>query len=200
MIELFSLKFWIGVQFIIDLVFILFFLVFVRRLGRKEAQLRADRARQDRSPAESSAERKKALKSADDIIGMLEPLVLESRKAAESFEKQIKEKKNLIKNINDSLDSRIISINLLMSRAESVKDKLEHQRVDSPADPFRAEGYRYARNSLPGDVLDQQNSIVDLYNRGYDAEAIAARLSMPRGEVKLVIDLKEKFKAMELTD
>ena len=201
MIELFSLKFWIGVLFVIDLVFILFFLVFVKRLGQRGAK--PDSMRNSRDPAESddADRRQKAIKSAEDIIAMLEPLVLESRKAAESFESQIKDKKNLIKNINDSLDSRIISINLLMSRAESVKDKLESRRMEAEPDPsFRPKAGSYPHSSLPGDVLDQQNSIVDLYNRGFDAEAIASRLSMPRGEVNLVIDLKEKFKAMELTD
>ena len=49
----------------------------------------------------------------------------------------------------------------------------------------------------PGNVLDQQNSIIDMYNRGFDIDSIVSKLSMPKGEVKLVIDLKEKFKAME---
>jgi hypothetical protein len=203
MIELFSLKFWIGILFVIDLVFVLFLLVIVRRLSQKQARLEALRARRDRGSGDSddAPRRQKAMKSAEDIIGMLEPLVLESRKAAESFESQIKDKKNLIKNINDSLDSRIISINLLMSRAESVKEKLENQRMDAAHSPSLRPGTGgFVPDNLPGNVLDQQNSIVDLYNRGFDAEAIAARLSMPRGEVKLVIDLKEKFQAMELTD
>lgn len=200
MIELFSLKFWIGVLFVIDLLFILLFLVFVRRLSQKQARLDAVRSRDRADEKDDAARRKEAVKSAEDIIGMLEPLVRESRQTAESFESQIKDKKNLIKNINDSLDSRIISLNLLMSRAESVKDKLENRRIDPSPDPFRPGPGSYAHNNNPGDVFDQQNSIVDLYNRGFDAEAIAARLSMPKGEVKLVIDLKEKFKAMELTD
>lgn len=201
MIELFSLKFWIGVLFVIDLVFILFFLVLVRRLSQREAKLDSRRGHRDTGDGDDTAQRQKVMKSAEDIIGMLEPLVLEAGKAAESFESQIKDKKSLIKNINDSLDSRIISINLLMSRAESVKDKLESRRMEPAPDPsFRPGAGSFAGNNLPGDVMDQQNNIVDLYNRGFDAEAIAARLSMPRGEVKLVIDLKEKFKAMELTD
>ena len=199
MIEPFSLKFWIGVLFVIDLVFILLFLVFVRRLGQKQAKLDAVKSGRSAEEIDGAARREEAVKSAEDIIGMLEPLVLESRKAAESFERQIRDKKNLIKNINDSLDSRIISLNLLMSRAESVKDKLENRRIDASSDPFRPGARNFVHNN-PGDVFDQQNSIVDLYNRGFDAEAIADRLSMPRGEVKLVIDLKEKFKAMELTD
>jgi len=203
MIELFSLKFWIGILFVIDLVFVLFLLVIVRRLSQKQARLEALRDRRDRDAGDSddASRRQKAMKSAEDIIGMLEPLVLESRKAAESFESQIKDKKNLIKNINDSLDSRIISINLLMSRAESVKEKLENQRMDAAHPPSLRPGTGgFVPDNLQGNVLDQQNSIVDLYNRGFDAEAIASRLSMPRGEVKLVIDLKEKFQAMELTD
>ena len=43
----------------------------------------------------------------------------------------------------------------------------------------------------------QQNKIIDLYYQREDVDAIAEKLSIPKGEVQLVIDLKEKFIAME---
>ena len=44
---------------------------------------------------------------------------------------------------------------------------------------------------------DQQNKILSLYYQNLDVDTIAQKLSLPKGEVRLVIDLKEKFIAME---
>jgi hypothetical protein len=42
-------------------------------------------------------------------------------------------------------------------------------------------------------IFDQQKAILKMYGENHDPEEIAKRLSMPRGEVDLVIDLKKKF-------
>ena len=46
-------------------------------------------------------------------------------------------------------------------------------------------------------VIDQQNQIIEMYYQNFDIDTIAQRLSIPKGEVQLVIDLKKKFVAME---
>ena len=138
----------------------------------------------------------KAGRSAKDIIEMLTPLVNEAKNAAASFDGQIREKRGLIKNLNDALDSRIISINLLLSRAKALQKKLEDQQKtfqeDNPARPFSS-----PMPSGSTTLVDQQNRIIDLYFQKMDADTIAQKLSLPKGEVQLVIDLKEKFIAME---
>ncbi len=192
MIELFSLKFWIGTQFIIDLFIILCFLVFVKRLSR----LRVADPYTFNGSLNDDMNRDNSEKTANEIIEMLEPFVKESRATADSFDRQIKEKKKLIKELNDSLDSRIISINLLIGRAEAAKEDLRNLKMEIARQPLPM----LPVMQTPGasaNVLDQQNSIIDMHNRGFDIDAIVSKLSMPRGEVKLVIDLKEKFRAME---
>ncbi len=177
---LFSLKFWSGVQLFIDLVLIGLFMALVARLKK---QGRGDKSREEQVLEKTDKGAKEAGRTASRIIDMLEPLVKEADAAAKSFDGQIRDKKNLIQGLNDSLDSRIISINLLLSRAESLL--------------ARATPVPVAKNDPETDVFDEQKRIVQLYEKGLDADAIAARLSMPKGEVQLVITLKEKFMAME---
>jgi len=130
-----------------------------------------------------------ASESASNIIEMLEPLVKESRKTAISFDKQIKEKRRLIKELNEALDSRIISINLLLSRADTLQKKLETKQ-SQPQNQQMLQASSIA-------VFDQQNQILEMYNQNYDINSIAQQLSIPKGEVQLVVDLKKRFVAME---
>ena len=191
MIELFSFEFWIGIQFIIDLFIILCFIIFVRRAANVKLS--------NQSTGTDKINQGNVENTANNIIEMLEPLVKESKVTADSFDKQIKEKKKLIKELNESLDSRIISINLLISRAEAAKEDLRNIKMEVDRQSLQPLPVRQNLD-LPENVLDQQNSIIDMYNRGFDIESIASKLSMPKGEVKLVVDLKEKFKAMELQE
>ncbi len=112
----------------------------------------------------------------EHVLDMIEPLLKEANDTAQMFDHQIKEKNHLIKNINDKLDSRIISLNLLLNRSET----------------YLAEGNGYSINENDH-VYDQQQSVIDMYDRGINSEDIASKLSMPRGEVDLVINLKKKF-------
>jgi hypothetical protein len=133
--------------------------------------------------------------SAADIIEMLEPLVEESRKAAISFDQQIKEKKRLVKELNDALDSRIISINRSLSRADALQKKLEKAPplVNSSSPLPNTISFNASSNAM----LDHQHQIIEMYNQQFDIDSIAQRLSIPKGEVQLVIELKKKFVAME---
>ncbi|MBU3954676.1 MAG: hypothetical protein KJ658_21305, partial [Proteobacteria bacterium] len=133
--------------------------------------------------------------SAREIMDMLEPLVMESRKAALSFDEQIREKRKLSKDLNDALDTRIISINLLLSRAKALQKKMEdrQQTIQQTVPVFKTVHTPFRESN----VVDQQNQIIDLYYQNTDIDTIAEKLSIPKGEVQLVIDLKEKFVAME---
>jgi hypothetical protein len=193
MIQLFSIEFWFVVQLIIDLFIVLLFLIFIKRVGK----LRFDGQYQENQKGrQGKIKQEIAEKAADDIIEMLEPFVKESKLTADSFDRQIKEKRKLIGELNESLDSRIISINLLISRAEAIKEDLRNLKLQAVSQPVLQMPSQHESN-LSDNVLDQQNSIIDMYNNGLDVDTIVSKLSMPKGEVKLVIDLKKKFKAME---
>lgn len=240
---LFSLKFWLGLSFVIH--FLLFFSVWslVRRLRRIGVGASVDKAQVKSIAASVYQETLEKLeactdnladkaavqmvdRAAQDILDLLDPLVKGSETTAAAFDGQIKEKQRLIRELNEALDSRIISINLLISRAESLLDSSSHPAGHlsrSPSHNINAHrmggrninfsglndlsDYKERDAILRGngelnvdsreDILDQQQRILDLYEKGLDASEIAERVAMPRGEVQLVIDLKEKFLKME---
>ena len=200
---LFSLEFWIGVQLFIDFLLLGLFIVLLGRLKRHGNGSKAA------TPDKNMEGKKEACHTASEIIDMLEPLLKEAEAAAISFDKQIRDKKNLISGLNDSLDSRIININLLLSRAESMlaretkNSRTQGNSVNtrSSRPVIRAEKYpdgdTFDEINSDENVFDDQNSVIDLYQKGLSVDAIASRLSMPKGEVQLVINLKKKFMLME---
>lgn len=109
------------------------------------------------------------------LMGMIEPLIKETETVAKAFEAQLKEKKHIVNRLNEELDSRIISLNMLLNRAKACTDD------------------NSGKVAATGQVYKQQEAILKLYAEKYDPETIAKKLSMPKGEVELVIDLKTKF-------
>ncbi|WDP89792.1 MAG: hypothetical protein HUN04_08745 [Desulfobacter sp.] len=197
MMKLFSLEFLVAVLFIIDLFF--FFLIFlvVRRVNRL---ISAARSRESEPGSEGSgtfadaaqvAAAGAAETAAGDVKARLIPLIEASGDAAEEFDRLIREKKKISRQLNDALDDKIISINLLLSRASALEKKLETSRQSLPASGG------FIPPERGNTVLDQQSRIIEMYYRNVDIDTIAEQLSIPKGEVQLVIDLKEKCTAME---
>lgn len=121
--------------------------------------------------------------AAENITQMIEPFLVEARSTSASFEKQLMEKSKLINTLNSRLDNKIIALNLLLNRTD---DRLE-AALDKPVKSTVRKTH----------VVDQQNRITELYQEGADAETIAKELSLPKGEVELVLDLKSKLMALE---
>ena len=202
MTDIVSLEFLIAVLFIIDVFLVVLLFLFAKRINQRVNQINPGQMNLASKngimdPPPHIPGENRALESAREILDLLEPLVTESRKAALSFDEQIREKRKLSRDLNDALDTRIISINLLLSRADSLQKKLEDrqhtiQQSAPVLNPSPAPSPSRASN-----VLDQQNQIIDLYHQRENIDTIAEKLSIPKGEVQLVIDLKEKFIAME---
>ncbi|MCG8563509.1 MAG: hypothetical protein MI747_00330 [Desulfobacterales bacterium] len=180
-----------AVLFIINFFVILLLILFVRRVNRLKAEMAV-------SPSASQAleDEKRAMAASREVLEMLEPLVEESRMTAVRFEDQITEKRKISKDLNEKLDARIISINLLLNRAAKALTQLEEQQERIRRTSSMV-GVTPPSNPSGFNVLDQQNRIIDLYYQQEKVDDIATKLSIPRREVQLVIDLKEKFVAME---
>jgi len=157
---------------------------FVKKMNREKQAHAKDRD----NAARMENAREKTQRTAMEIIELLEPLVREAQAAGLSFEEQILEKKQLIKGLNDSLDAKTISLNLLLSRAES---------LTTPPNSKMTLGTSGTPVGSPDTMVEQQNRVVAMYDRGLDVDTIASKLSMPKGEVQLVIRLKEKLMKME---
>ena len=190
MIELFSNEFWIAILFFGQFFFIVFLFILVKKINHFNSGI-IDQPQYDDENEEGSA----ASRSVSNIIEMLEPLMREARKTAIRFDEQIKEKKQLLKELNDALDTRIININLLLSRAETQQKKLVEQLNNSAN---VSSSMNLANSHFSSDmVLDQQHQIIRMYHQQFDTDTIAQKLSIPKGEVQMVIDLKKKFLEME---
>jgi len=79
--------------------------------------------------------------------------------------------------LTETLDARIISLNLLLNRAGAVS--LQH---GTSGDTIEQQN-----------VYEQQKKILSLHKQGKESEIIAKLLEVPKGEVDLVINLKKKF-------
>lgn len=199
MIESISIELWIIILFTLYFFLVVFLFFLVKNLNRfkSKSQESFKKEQKDKTQAlkqEEKTDKKNVSYEPKEIIDILEPLVKESRNIAITFDEQIKEKKRLIKKFNDALDSRIISINLLLSRADSLQKRLEAKQDKVNETLFVMPKRQEIKTSA---VLDQQNQIIKLYNQDFDVDSIAQKLSIPREEVQLVIDLKNKFVAME---
>ncbi len=189
MIQLFSTEFWIAVLFGINFILVVFLFLIVKKINLVSSSSAQDRCEDIEEINGAQTEH------AGHIMNMLEPLVQDAAKTAKTFEAQIREKKRIIKELNDALDARIININLLLSRAEKLQKKLENEhRMANRQISVNPDSFPVAP---PDTMLDQQNRIIEMFNMNLDVESIADKLSIPEGEVRLVIDLKKKFMAME---
>ena len=189
-------EFLVVLSLIIDLFLIFLLLLFIRRANRLQ---RSPPPTQETDRGDIAAQtRKKAQVVAMEVLTetseMIEPILEASKDAAMEFERLVQEKQTLTRKLDQSLDSKIISINLLLSRANTLYTQLENQH-NSLFNALPKGGSALFQQET--DVLDQQQRIIDLYYQKMDVDTIAERLSIPKGEVALVIDLKEKFIAME---
>lgn len=114
--------------------------------------------------------------TSETVMNMIEPLLTQADHLATTFDSQLREKKQLINKLTEKLDARIISLNLLLNRTEAMD-------FNSLSD---AES-----NALH--VYDQQEAIVRMFEAGKSSSEISTILSLPRGEVDLVLDLKKKL-------
>jgi hypothetical protein len=149
-----ELQYMVLAQIMIDIAIIIVFLVAVRRFRNPPKGLPLEKA-----------------------VQVFESLVVEADKTAQQLTDQLKEKHSLIKSLNEQLDKRILSLNVLLNRAEVLLS-------------------RHRRNAYfqtnPVDHESHKGSIIALAKKGYKAEHIAEKLAIPKAEVKLVLDVKGK--------
>lgn len=107
-------------------------------------------------------------------ISLFESLLGDADKVSGQFKEQIRMKYNLIKKLSVQLDNRIDRLNFILKRADTL---LAGDKGIPPADePVESFSHR-------------KNEIVELAGKGCNVEEIANRLLIPKGEVKLILDL-----------
>lgn len=104
-------------------------------------------------------------------------VLAEADKTAEQFKKQLEEKKELMKTLGEQLDNKIMSINVLLNRADVLFEKNERCNVETTPQAFPCR---------------KEKEIVELHRKGHRPDQIADSLSISKEEVKLVLELKQK--------
>jgi hypothetical protein len=112
-------------------------------------------------------------------VTILESLLTDADKLARQFDDQLEEKHRLIKKLNEQLDSRINGLTMLLQRTDTMLSSPLQGVADS-------QGTLHSLNT-------QAQEIMGLAKSGYGLEEIAEKLSIPKEEVKLILDLREKL-------
>lgn len=110
-------------------------------------------------------------------IMTFEALVREADNTAVQFNKQLQDKQQAVKNLTESLDRRIHSLSLLVNRADAAFSRYTPPSAEEehPAGPGTG---------------SRQTAILELTKKGFSIEDIARKLSIQRGEVTLVLNMK----------
>lgn len=149
-----EIKYLIGALIGIDIVFFVFFIVLIKRLN--------------------SLKRNRIFEKETRIF---ESLIKDADKMSGQFVSQLKAKKQFINRLNEQLDSRIASLNVLLNRSSVLlsscnnPEKSDTDLMESPA--------------------SRRSEILVLAGDGYDIGEISKKLSLPKGEVMLVLNLNK---------
>jgi DNA-binding NarL/FixJ family response regulator len=153
---LFELKYLIVSLMAIDMVIIIVFILLIRRFKYLNRSV-----------------------SFEKEIELFESLISDADKMAGEFKDQLEEKFLLVKRLNKKLDKKIVSLNVLLNRADAF--------LSSPL------GQEKGDDAKPVSLSARQTKILSMEKEGTGVEEIADRLSIPKGEVQLILDLSKKF-------
>jgi len=117
--------------------------------------------------------------SLEQEITLFESLVVDSEKTASRFKAQLEAKHQLIQSLNAKLDKRISGLNLLLNRADAMLSTYSGEEED--------------REGHAADAGPQHERVLSLARTGCSAETVAEKLSIPVGEVRLLLDLNDKI-------
>ena len=116
----------------------------------------------------------------EKVLSQIEPLLVDAHSVADSFEEHVAEKKLIISEINEALEKRIASLTLLLNRADAI---IARKKESHPQEDSRQR------------VFDSKEKILRLAAKGANIDEIANRLSLPKGEVALVVSLHHRQSA-----
>ncbi|MDY6910644.1 MAG: hypothetical protein SWC40_12015 [Thermodesulfobacteriota bacterium] len=121
------------------------------------------------------ARRPRGVKGGDELVHTLERIVTDTRTLSDEFERNLRERREVIQHILDGLDRRL-------DEAKEIHDRLAALQLSK-----RESGKD--RTPPPGNTGDHR-LVVTLAQKGLSAQAIAKKLRKPIGEVELILNLQ----------
>ena len=125
------------------------------------------------------------------VLQTAEEFMAASEKLNAEFEKNLEQKKTLIKELMTGLDQRSGELRKLMIQAEEVLSKLEKAgpELSGRLDP----GPRFTPKQSPKPALgDKEKDVLSLFRQGLPVSRIASQLRLPKGEVELILGLHHR--------
>ncbi|WP_300668912.1 hypothetical protein [Desulfoluna sp.] len=110
------------------------------------------------------------------VLSLLEPVLAEAKSVADTFDGHVAEKRLLVTELNENLEKRIASLKLLLNRA----DALMNRQHTNAAEEENAEQR----------ISESRQKILHLATQGFSVDQISERLTLPKGEVALVVGLQ----------
>jgi peptidoglycan hydrolase CwlO-like protein len=109
-------------------------------------------------------------------IETFESLIKDTDQMVLQFNKQLEEKHHFIDTLSAKLDKRISGLKLLINRADILLSNADRpETTDSNAE---------------NNLNSHQTAIMNLSRQGFSTQEIAQKLSIQRGEVTLVLNMK----------
>ena len=149
-----EIKYLIGALIGIEVVFFIFIIVLVKSFSKMK--------------------RKRILEKETQLF---ESVIKDADKMEKIFTEKIKEKYHFVNKLNEQLDRRIESLNILMNRSSIIlSSQNNHEKTDK---------------GLTESISSKKHEILQLAGDGCDVEEITHKLSLPKGEVMLVLNLSK---------
>lgn len=206
----FPIEYWIYFQLGIDICMILLILFFLRNLKKTLMNQESDQSEKNHEPSLRSEIFPQIDTSSLDV---LKALMESAKDSSEEFDRLIQEKKMLIAMLDEKLELKKREFIRIIKKGDAVTEELKRyildaedinsEKVTLKYDPAKK---RLLQNNPPlpdseemvehEEVKpDQTEAIMELSSRGLENSAIAARLSIPIGEVELILGLNKIIKA-----
>ena len=112
-------------------------------------------------------------------IEVFESLLVDVDHMSIHLKKNLGEKYLLLKQLDEKVDQRVARLQNLLEKADKTIVAMETNEKE------------IINETIVLSELNQENQILQMVNEGLDMEEIAGRLSIPRGTVKLVMELKK---------
>jgi len=158
--NLFELKYLIVSQLSIDFAIFVVFIFLIRRLRFLD----------------------KGSSSLNSKLKKYESFLTDADNISVKFKEMLQEKKDIIKKLNEQLETRINNLNTLLNRADALLFKHRQSNQDD-----------YVQDSLK----NHTKKIIELAKEGFDLDYISESLVIPKEEVMLVLDLKKKISQLD---
>jgi transcriptional regulator len=159
--DIFQFKIWISILLVIDFLIVAGIFFYLSKIKKE-------------------MEKKVFEKASKKAFNLITPLFEEAEKTAEKFEILIKEKRKIVNQLNETLDTRISTLTFLVNRAENAINSAASSQTMFESDEIKP-------------LHSNDVKIMELFNKGLKIEDISKELGISAGEVSMILSLKKKM-------